>query len=312
MGAIGDTTRTRRAPFVAGLLLLALSTILFILARSTAILLTARLLQGLSASVAGAIGGALLLDKVGIAHIAEAQGWRTLALIMGFLWGPVVGGVLYDWAGYEMAFAPPLALVGLEIVMRSLVVEGPRAGEAGSGESVRAGSMAEPLIAERPKPAHSGQAFRTGSGYGTLQTAEVEAESNTARSEAAVINGEMPFEQQHPASLLEPQKSPTDGFNDGGAENSGHWGEMHQEQKQQQQQHPRPRFPILMLFRVPRFSVAMASIIICNSFSAALEAVVSLDEQPHPYSQHPLLLSTPGSPSVPKNQHQKPKKLTIL
>lgn len=52
---------------------------------------------------------ALLNDFIGAEHIGKAMGYTSMALSMGLLLGPVLGGVLYEYGGYFQVFYPPSA-----------------------------------------------------------------------------------------------------------------------------------------------------------------------------------------------------------
>ena len=106
-----------------GLVLLAATTLLFALGTNAWILLIARVLQGLSSSVVYTLGSALVLDTVGQDSIGRALGYTGMGLTMGLLVGPVLGGVLYEYGGYFHVFIPAFGLIGLELILRMLVIE---------------------------------------------------------------------------------------------------------------------------------------------------------------------------------------------
>jgi MFS family permease len=122
-GYLSDHFLTRRLPFTLGLTLLGSSTILFALAPSLPFILVARALQGCASAVVFTVGYALLVDKVGSEQLGQAMGYTSMALSLGWFLGPVVGGVVYKKWGYFAVFALPLGLVGVEIVLRVLIVE---------------------------------------------------------------------------------------------------------------------------------------------------------------------------------------------
>jgi MFS family permease len=109
---------------MSGLILLGLSTLLFACATTVSLLLAARVLQGLASSVPATIGITLLVEKVGSGHIGEALGWTTFGLTIGFFMGPILGGFLYQFAGYNCVFFPAYLLVVSELGLRALVIEG--------------------------------------------------------------------------------------------------------------------------------------------------------------------------------------------
>ncbi|KAK2750158.1 hypothetical protein FQN57_004654 [Myotisia sp. PD_48] len=122
-GWLGDRTRSRQTPFVLGLIVLGGATLLFALGSSITVLMIARVLQGASTAIVFTVGFALLFDKVGKHQIGDAMGWTSMSLSTGLFLGPVMGGVLYERLGYLMVFVPAIAAIGVEIVLRSLVIE---------------------------------------------------------------------------------------------------------------------------------------------------------------------------------------------
>lgn len=73
-GWIADRTNSRRAPFLSGLAALLAATIMLALGRSIAVLIIARLLQGVSAAVVWTIGMAMILDTVGPQNLGKVFG----------------------------------------------------------------------------------------------------------------------------------------------------------------------------------------------------------------------------------------------
>lgn len=122
-GYISDRFLSRRLPFTAGLALLGSATILFALAPSLPLVLIARALQGLATAIVFTVGYALLFDKIGTEQLGQAMGYASMSLSLGWFLGPVVGGIIYKKWGYFAVFALPLILVGVEIVLRLLIVE---------------------------------------------------------------------------------------------------------------------------------------------------------------------------------------------
>ena len=104
--------------------------------RCEGVLIVARVLQGISAAVVWTVGMttssslkltylglALLVDTVGEARVGQAMAYVSSAMSMGLILGPVLGGIVYDRAGYYAAFALAFALIGLDLVLRVLLVE---------------------------------------------------------------------------------------------------------------------------------------------------------------------------------------------
>ncbi|CAN9400481.1 unnamed protein product [Alternaria alternata] len=76
-------------------------------------------------SVLVAVYGAALLAFSPICgeRLATATGWLTIGVSLGMLISPILGGVVYDKAGYNAVFGMCYALVGLDVVLRLLLVE---------------------------------------------------------------------------------------------------------------------------------------------------------------------------------------------
>ncbi|KAE8353685.1 major facilitator superfamily domain-containing protein [Aspergillus coremiiformis] len=120
-GWIGDHTTTRKDPFLLGLIVVGGATLLTALTTSLPLLLLARVLQGVSTASVFTIGYSLLLDTVGTKRIGTALGFTSMSLSLGLFAGPIIGGFIYDIAGYTAVFAPAFALILLEILLCTLL-----------------------------------------------------------------------------------------------------------------------------------------------------------------------------------------------
>ena len=81
-------------PFVLGLVAQTCATVMYVIGSHPATLLTARFLQGVSASAIWVVGLALIVDTVGKDHAGEAMGYTGMAMTWGLLLGPMAGGVM--------------------------------------------------------------------------------------------------------------------------------------------------------------------------------------------------------------------------
>lgn len=122
-GYIGDKLPSRRTPFILGLILVFLSTLLFALATDLWTLLTARILEGFSTAIVHTVGYTLLTEVVGMEHLGKATGYTSMALSFGLLLGPVLGGVLYEYCGYFQVYLPAFGLIAMEIILRLMIIE---------------------------------------------------------------------------------------------------------------------------------------------------------------------------------------------
>jgi MFS family permease len=69
------------------------------------------------------VGLALLADTVPQEQLAQASGWLSLGMSLGILLAPLLGGVVFDHAGYDAVFGMAYALIGFDIILRLLLVE---------------------------------------------------------------------------------------------------------------------------------------------------------------------------------------------
>lgn len=122
-GWIADRTNARRTPFLTGLLALLAATIMLAFGQSIAVLVVARVLQGISAAVVWTVGLAMILDTVGSEDLGKVIGSIFSFISVGELAAPVLGGVLYSKTGYSGVFGVGAGILGLDFVMRLLVIE---------------------------------------------------------------------------------------------------------------------------------------------------------------------------------------------
>lgn len=122
-GWVADRTNARQTPFLTGLAALLAATIMLAFGQSIAVLVVARVLQGISAAVVWTVGLAMVLDTVGPENLGKVIGSIFSFISVGELAAPVLGGVLYKKTGYAGVFGVGAGILGLDFVMRLLVVE---------------------------------------------------------------------------------------------------------------------------------------------------------------------------------------------
>ena len=122
-GIIADKLPARQLPFLAGLVALLGATILLWLGQTVAVLIVARILQGISAAVVWTIGLALILDTVGPDKLGVTIGSVFSFISVGELAAPVLGGVVYKKAGDGGVFGMGFALLAIDFIMRLLIIE---------------------------------------------------------------------------------------------------------------------------------------------------------------------------------------------
>ncbi|KAH9209307.1 MFS transporter-like protein [Leptodontidium sp. 2 PMI_412] len=122
-GWYADKSSSRRLPLLIGLLALAGATIMLCLARTVALLIVGRILQGLSAAIVWTVGQALLVDTVGQKDIGQILGYVSISMSVGILLAPLLGGIVYERSGYYPVFYMAFGLIALDILLRMVLIE---------------------------------------------------------------------------------------------------------------------------------------------------------------------------------------------
>ena len=103
MGAVSDRIG-RKPPMVAGLLALAAASTLFAFAETLPSLFAARLVQGASDAVTWVVGFALIADLYSQQERGRVMGLVMSATNFAFMFGPTLGGWLYEAGGIRLPF----------------------------------------------------------------------------------------------------------------------------------------------------------------------------------------------------------------
>jgi MFS family permease len=127
-GRLSDDIGRRRA-LVPGIALSALSAVAFVLAHGLALLLVGRVLSGLSAGIFTGTATATLVDLAPADGKARATLVAAMANMGGLGLGPLLSGLLVEWAGLKLrlAFWADLALLVPALAAVLLVPEPPPA-----------------------------------------------------------------------------------------------------------------------------------------------------------------------------------------
>ncbi|KAF2865107.1 MFS transporter-like protein [Massariosphaeria phaeospora] len=162
-GWLADRSSSRRSPLLMGLVALLGSTVMLNVSSQIGVWVVARILQGCSAAVVWVVGLALLADTVPQENLAQAMGYVSLAMSLGILVAPMLGGIVFDRAGYNAVFAMAYALVGLDIVLRLLLIEKKVAARWDPGAAGRVRATTDDVFPPRT-PAIDGSAPPTSDG----------------------------------------------------------------------------------------------------------------------------------------------------
>lgn len=118
-----DRSSSQKAPFFCGLLALTASSLMFFFGSSVWVLIVGRTLQGISAAFVWTGGMALMAKLLPSDGIGTAIGLVNAGLAAGELGGPFAGGIFYDLAGERALVGLSLGVIGVDFVLRLLLVE---------------------------------------------------------------------------------------------------------------------------------------------------------------------------------------------
>lgn len=69
------------------------------------------------------LGLALVVDTVGETRVGSAMAYVSSAMSVGLILGPLLGGIIYARRGYYPAFGLAFAFIGMDLVLRIILVE---------------------------------------------------------------------------------------------------------------------------------------------------------------------------------------------
>ncbi|KAF2032727.1 MFS general substrate transporter [Setomelanomma holmii] len=123
-GILADKfSNSRKLPFVLGLVMLVFATVLLAVGQSVAIFAVARFLQGASGGVVWTIGLAIVIETVGQENLGKTMGTVFSFVSVAGLFSPILGGLMYASVGYKGVFGLGIGLVGVDFILRLLMVE---------------------------------------------------------------------------------------------------------------------------------------------------------------------------------------------
>ena len=161
VGYLADRAESRRWPLLIGLVALGAATALLCVGTNIALWIVGRLFQGAAAAIVWTAGLALMVDTVGKDGLGQAIGYVSMAISVGTLGGPLLGGVVYQNGGYYAVFGLAFAFIGLDIVFRLLLIEKRHALKWITPELERPASESsstnkEPVVSEVPPTPSTG------------------------------------------------------------------------------------------------------------------------------------------------------------
>jgi MFS transporter, DHA1 family, solute carrier family 18 (vesicular amine transporter), member 1/2 len=122
LGLLGNRIGSKRV-VVLGVLLSAAATLLFWFGATFSLALLARLCQGAASAATWTAGLALIAERY-VKNRVQMMGLALAGSTAGSVLGPVAGGLLYQAAGFGLAFLVLSILVGIDAVQRVFLLPG--------------------------------------------------------------------------------------------------------------------------------------------------------------------------------------------
>lgn len=122
-GYIADRISHRRSIMLLGLIVLTGATVVLLFAKSMAVYMVGRVIQGVSAAVVWVVGLAIIADVGTSNNIAYLMSFPAVGLSFGMFLGPLIGGVVYEKAGYNAVFYVCFGVLAVDIALRLIMLE---------------------------------------------------------------------------------------------------------------------------------------------------------------------------------------------
>uniref|UniRef100_A0A060T053 ARAD1C13860p n=1 Tax=Blastobotrys adeninivorans TaxID=409370 RepID=A0A060T053_BLAAD len=162
-GYLSDRLGNRRAAMLGGLLVLIAATLILCLCKTLALFMVGRVLQGLSAAVVWSVGLAVIADTAESNEVAYYMAYPGIGLSLGTFFGPLLGGIVYDKAGYYAVFYLCFALIALDIILRLLMIErealvqklrkiSPEISDLATDEGIKNSTIMQPDVEQQSLP----------------------------------------------------------------------------------------------------------------------------------------------------------------
>ncbi|KAJ5919674.1 hypothetical protein N7454_009509 [Penicillium verhagenii] len=123
IGFFLDFSANRQDLYLFGLIVLSGSMTIFIAANCAVWFIYAKVLQGAATAMLTVAGLEILTEAVDKHQTGEMIGYISTAMILGFICGSPMGGIIFELGGYYTIFGIAFGLIGLDMVLRLSIVE---------------------------------------------------------------------------------------------------------------------------------------------------------------------------------------------
>ncbi|KAJ5536126.1 hypothetical protein N7513_009312 [Penicillium frequentans] len=118
-----DFSGNRQDLYLFGLVILTGSMTLFITANTVMWYIYAKVLQGAATAILTVSGLTILTEAVDKHQLGQMIGYVSTAMILGFMSGTPMGGIIFEFGGYYTVLGIAFGLIALDMLLRLSVVE---------------------------------------------------------------------------------------------------------------------------------------------------------------------------------------------
>lgn len=122
-GLVTDRLKRRQALMVGGLGIVLAATLVLCLTKAVWLYMVGRVLQGLSAGVVWTVGLAIIADTGEPENLAYLMSFPGIGSALGVFFGPFIGGIVYQNAGYYAVFFVCFGVIVFDIGLRLAMLE---------------------------------------------------------------------------------------------------------------------------------------------------------------------------------------------
>ncbi|KAH8704866.1 putative MFS multidrug transporter [Talaromyces proteolyticus] len=126
IGYLADQLSSKKILLISSIVASFLSTIFLALAESVYVLFIARSFQAAADNAMWVVSLATIAENVPSRHMAKTMGIVNVAGCLGISLGPTVSGILLESAGYWASWSSAFGLLGIDLVLRFLMIERPK------------------------------------------------------------------------------------------------------------------------------------------------------------------------------------------
>ncbi|KAF7910054.1 uncharacterized protein EAF01_003772 [Botrytis porri] len=122
IGYVIKFMQSRRFTLLIGILLLVIAMVIIAVSKLISVLVVGRIVQGISSAIIQVVSVTIILDCSPEDSVGQSMGYAGAAMNLGFLAGPLLGGVVYQFLNWNGLFGVVGGLLVLNLVVPILIL----------------------------------------------------------------------------------------------------------------------------------------------------------------------------------------------